>query len=271
MSRFSKSAVSLERAALGIIRVANANMERALRVVSVERGQDPRLFTLVSFGGAGGLHVCELAAALRIPRILVPRSPGTLSALGVLLGDVVKDYSRTVMLKTAGIDPKRIESRFATLEREAVGALAGEGFASNRTKLARSVAMRYVGQSFDIAVEWGRDFEERFHAAHRERYGYADRSRPTEIVSLRVKATGSTEKPRLSRFSPRAEPRISPSFTARVFLTGRPVKIPVYSRDELEAGVKFRGPAIVVEYSSTTLVPSGRTVEVDPWLNMIIT
>src|SRR6201999_2561910 len=101
MSRHSERKVTPERAALGVVRVANANMEAALRVVSVERGQDPRLFTLVSFGGAGGLHVCALAEALRIPRVFIPRSPGTLSALGVLLGDVVKDYSRTVMLKAA--------------------------------------------------------------------------------------------------------------------------------------------------------------------------
>src|SRR5260370_24917158 len=103
MSRFSEKPVTAERAALGVVRVANANMEAALRVVSVERGQDPRLFTLVSFGGAGGLHVCDLAAALRIPQVVVPRSPGTLSALGVLLGDVVKDYSRTVMMNTSGL------------------------------------------------------------------------------------------------------------------------------------------------------------------------
>ena len=107
MSRYSEKRVTPERAALGVIRVANANMESALRVVSVERGRDPRLFTLVSFGGAGGLHVCELAAALRIPRIIVPNSPGTLSALGVLLGDVVKDHSRTVMMKTAKHRPAR--------------------------------------------------------------------------------------------------------------------------------------------------------------------
>ncbi|HWP43515.1 MAG TPA: hydantoinase/oxoprolinase family protein, partial [Blastocatellia bacterium] len=271
MSRFVNSPVSIERAALGVVRVANANMERALRAVSVERGQDPRLFSIVSFGGAGGLHVCELADALRIPRILVPRSPGTLSALGVLLGDVVKDYSRTVMVKTAGMDPKKIEGLFAAIEREATRDLKGEGFAPSRTKLARSVAMRYVGQSFEIAVAWGRDFERRFHAAHRERYGYADAGRATEIVSLRVRATGITEKPRLARFAPDAKRRVEPSYMARVFLSERPVKAPVYMRDDLGAGVKLRGPAIVAEYSSTTLIPAGRTVEVDPWLNMIIT
>src|SRR6185503_9853780 len=119
MSSFAEKPVSVERAALGVVRVANANMERALRVVSVERGQDPRLFTLVSFGGAGGLHVCELAAQLRIPRVVVPRSPGTLSALGVLLGDVVKDYSRTVMVPTAGMDRQILERHFEKLELQA--------------------------------------------------------------------------------------------------------------------------------------------------------
>jgi N-methylhydantoinase A len=271
MSLFSKSTVTIERAALGVIRVANANMERALRVVSVERGQDPRLFTLVSFGGAGGLHVCELATALRIPRIVVPRSPGTLSALGVLLGDVVKDYSRTAMMKTAGIDPEKVEGRFAPLEREAARDLAREGFARKSIKLARSVAMRYVGQSFEIAVAWGRDFERRFHAAHRERYGYADQARPTEIVSLRLRAAGVTEKPRLARAPAGKKRSIAPSHTARVFFSDRPVKAPVYLREELVAGAKIDGPAIVAEYSSTTLIPSGRTVAIDPWSNIIIT
>src|SRR6185295_13862451 len=128
MSRFAERSVTPERAALGVIRVANANMEAALRVVSVERGQDPRLFTLVSFGGAGGLHVCELAASLRIPRVLVPRSPGTLSALGVLLGDVVKDYSRTVMAATSDLDQRELERAFRGLEQQATRDLKDEGF-----------------------------------------------------------------------------------------------------------------------------------------------
>src|SRR5437588_5547676 len=154
MSHFAQKRVTPEVAALGVVRVANANMEAALRVVSVERGQDPRLFTLVSFGGAGGLHVCDLATALRIPCVVVPRSPGTLSALGVLLGDVVKDYSRTVMLKTGADERRAIERGFAQLEGDASTDLQREGFAASRIKLTRSVAMRYVGQSFEIDVAW---------------------------------------------------------------------------------------------------------------------
>src|SRR6185436_5537132 len=148
-----------------------------LRVVSVERGQDPRLFSLVSFGGAGGLHVCELAGALRIPRVIVPSSPGTLSALGVLLGDVVKDYSRTVMIKTSELDMRTLERGFAGLESEAVRDLKREGFDKDERKLMRSVAMRYAGQSFEIDVPWSKRFGAKFHEAHRERYGYSDSSR----------------------------------------------------------------------------------------------
>ena len=271
MSRFSNQRVTVEGAALGVIRVANANMERALRVVSVERGQDPRLFTLVSFGGAGGLHVCELAAQLRIPRVVVPRSPGTLSALGVLLGDVVRDYSRTVMVRTASMDRQVLQSHFEKLARQATIDLAGEGFSEDRLKLTRVAAMRYVGQSFEIDIAWGKRFEEAFHSAHRERYGYADSTRPTEIVSLRLRAAGITSKPRIGKTRSRGHRIPKPIRTAKVCLTARPTRIPVYSRDELKAGMRLNGPAVIIEYSSTTLIPRGRRVETDHWLNLIIT
>ncbi|HSB07901.1 MAG TPA: hydantoinase/oxoprolinase family protein [Blastocatellia bacterium] len=270
MTRFAAKPLSAEEAALGVLRVANANMEAALRVVSVERGQDPRLFTLVSFGGAGGLHACDLAAALRIPRVIVPRSPGTLSALGVLLGNVVKDYSRTVMMKPAGLDMRTIERSFGELERDATRDLKDEGFGKDRLKLTRSVAMRYAGQSFEIDVPWSRQFEAKFHAAHRERYGYADKSRAIEVVSLRVRAAGLTQKPRIRRQRRGRPNHLEVSSTAPVYMTKRALHVPVYARDELTVGTKFAGPAIITEYSSTTLIPPGHRVEVDPWLNVVI-
>jgi N-methylhydantoinase A len=271
MSRFSDEAVSPERAALGVIRVANANMESALRVVSVERGRDPRLFTLVSFGGAGGLHVCDLAAALKVPGIIVPRSPGTLSALGVLLGDVVKDYSRTVMIKTADARRAWAERAFKKLEREAIKDMGAEGFRRERVKLARSAAVRYVGQSFEIDVAWSKRVDSAFHSAHRERYGYSDAKRPVEIVSLRVRATGVTQKPRLSRASARSTRAVAAHNTARVFFGEHPRRAAVYKRDDLRPGDRINGPAIITEYSSTTLVLPGWTAEADAWLNLIIT
>ena len=270
MTRFAQKPVTPERAALGVIRVANANMEAALRVVSVERGQDPRLFTLVSFGGAGGLHVCDLASALRIPRVVVPRSPGTLSALGVLLGDVVKDYSRTVMMSALDFDSRIVERLFSELTHDAIRDLSSEGFKRDGIKLARSVAVRYVGQSFEIDVAWGARFEAAFHAAHRGRYGYSDRSRAIEIVSLRLRATGVTHKPRLKRWPSTRTHHPKPLNHARVYLSERPTKVPVYSRDNFLAGARIDGPAIITEYSSTTLIPPRFKVEVDSWLNLVI-
>jgi N-methylhydantoinase A len=270
MTRFADKHVTAEHAALGVIRVANANMEAALRVVSVERGQDPRLFTLVSFGGAGGLHVCDLAAALRVPRVIVPSSPGTLSALGVLLGDVVKDYSRTVMVKTAGLDARTLERGFAALEREAARDLKREGFGRDRLRLMRTVAMRYTGQSFEIDVPWSKRFEARFHEAHRERYGYADSSRAIEVVSLRLRAAGVTKKPRIKHQHRGKSKHVAPSRIERVYLSERAVPVSVYARAELNPGTRLEGPAIITEYSSTTLVPSRFKLEVDPWLNLAI-
>ncbi|HEU4390176.1 MAG TPA: hydantoinase/oxoprolinase family protein [Blastocatellia bacterium] len=270
MSRFGGKRITAEAAALGVIRVANANMESALRKVSVERGHDPRLFTLVSFGGAGGLHVCELAAALRIPRVVVPRSPGTLSALGVLLGDVVKDYSRTVMMKLDGLDRRALEREFRELERRANHGLEAEGFEPSKRRLSRSIAMRYVGQSFEIDVPWFARFESEFHRLHEERYGYADRKRSTEVVSVRVKARGVTDKPRLSPTRTRSGKRARPSHLHRVFFGSRPAEAPVYHREMLAPGTRVRGPAIIAEYSSTTLVPVEWIASVDRWFNLII-
>jgi N-methylhydantoinase A len=282
MSRFGAGRVTPERAALGVVAVANANMERALRAVSIERGYDPRTFTLVSFGGAGGLHVAELAASLRIPQIIIPRSPGTLSALGVLLGDVVKDYSRTLMVKVSELNPRQVEADFRTLETAARRDLALEGFNGKRARMVRSAAIRYIGQSFEIDVPWSRDFDNNFHRAHEQRYGYADSSRPTELVSVRVRATGITDKPSLRRFRagsgrPAARPTHygsavmpeSPSAGTRTRMS-RSARTPIYDRAELGPGASVRGPAIIAEYSSTTLIPSSWVARLDPWLNIVL-
>jgi N-methylhydantoinase A len=137
-------------------------------------------------------------------------------------------------------------------------------------KMTRSVAMRYVGQSFEIDTRWSKGFKAAFHEAHRERYGYADKSRPTEIVSLRLRAAGVTDKPRLAHSSLTARLKTKPSRAASVYLAERAASVPVYAREDLRAGAKFQGPAIITEYSSTTLVTAGRTVEVDSWMNLII-
>jgi N-methylhydantoinase A len=276
MSQASARTVTREEAALGVIRVANANMEQALRLVSIERGHDPRLFTLVSFGGAGGLHAAALAGSLRIPRVVIPSHPGAFSALGVLLADVVKDYSRTVMMtvEPAKRIPRVIEKEFVAMERRAKSDLRDEGFAPSRIELVRSLAMRYRGQSFELEVIVGAQLDEdvvaRFHQAHRERYGHADRNRAVEIVSVRLRGIGRVEKPRLKRARSPARYQPKPERTALVWLGERRKQVPVYYREELRPGAAIKGPAIIVEYGSTTLAPAKWKVRVDGWKNLAL-
>ncbi|HKQ74960.1 MAG TPA: hydantoinase/oxoprolinase family protein [Blastocatellia bacterium] len=276
MSQASARTVRREEAALGVIRVANANMEQALRLVSIERGHDPRLFTLFSFGGAGGLHASALAGSLRIPRVVIPNHPGAFSALGVLLADVVKDFSRTVMttVEPSMRIPREIEKEFVALERQARRELRGEGFAPSRIELVRSLAMRYRGQSFELEVDVGArlddDVSARFHQAHRERYGHADRNRAVEIVSVRLRGVGRVEKPGLQRARSSSRYQPKPERTVFVWLGERRKQIPVYNREELGPGAAIKGPAIIVEYGSTTLAPAGWKVGVDGWENLVL-
>lgn len=264
--------VPVLEAALGVVQVANANMERALRLVSVERGHDPRLFTLVSFGGAGGLHAVALAESLRIPQVLIPADPGAFSALGLLLAEVVKDYSRTVMtmLDPAGPLPDEFKRQFDQLEGQARAELAAEGFSPAQIRLERSLAARYRGQSYELTVPVAGDPRRTFHDLHRARYGHADPARSLEVVSLRLRASGLTSKPPLRR-SPRPVGReAKPIEYSTVYLGRRPRRLPVYERSGLPVGARLTAPAIIVEYGSTTLLPAGWTLEVDGWGNMVM-
>jgi N-methylhydantoinase A len=274
--------MSAVEAALGVVRVVNAGMERALRAVSVERGFDPRGCTLVTFGGAGGLHAVELARALRVPRVLVPRAPGALSALGCLRADVVKSSSRTLMLEVgveaqdgAGeLATERVERAFREMERGARVGLRREGFAEEKQRHERTVAARYRGQSFELEVAWdgGRRLVERFHREHEARYGYAQSANAVEVVSARLLSSGLVEK--LNEGRPRraaaASANAEPRGTARVYFDEGARELAVYRREELPAGVALRTPCIVTEYSSTTLVPAGTRAAVDARGNLRI-
>ena len=189
----TKSFDTVEHLAEGVLRVANARMESALRHVSVERGQDPRTFTLLAFGGAGPLHACSLASALGIRRVLVPAAPGALSALGILDADLRREFSRTVMISPGST---QIAQVFRLLEVEARAAFAAEGA---HPVLTRSADLRYHGQGFELRVSWSANAVARFHRLHAEFYGYADPTRTVEIVTLRVHAVARSRKPRLSR------------------------------------------------------------------------
>ena len=272
MSKAARRQVTPIEAAAGVLSVANTNMERALRRISVERGYDSREFALLPFGGAGGLHAVDLARALRIPRIIVPNSAGALSAIGVLTADVVKDQSRTTMLEFSPGVEKRLAKTFKEMERAAAGALRREGFVPGKQRHERSLALRYKGQSFELDIkDTGAKLAESFHRAHRERYCYAQESNIVEIVSARVRSSGIVEKPgeRRSR-SARQKSIAKAAKSVIAYMDGRKLSIGVYQRDELTAGAQLRAPCILTEYSSTTLIPPGANAEVDGYGNLII-
>jgi N-methylhydantoinase A len=256
---------SMEEFAAGIVRLAEAAMEKAIRVISVERGHDPRDFTLVSFGGAGPLHACALARALRIPRVLVPQMPGALSALGILMSDVVKDYSRTVML---GAETSPLERHFRELEQRGAKEMRAEGL---KGVAVRYVDVRYAGQGFELSVPFARDFVKRFHEAHRQRYGYADEQRRVEVVNVRVRMVAASEPvPFPRKKMMRGNGKEAVVKQRRVVFEGRTSRAPVYDRAKLRPGDAFAGPAIVAEYSATTVLPPGCRARVDERENIVI-
>ncbi|MFN0084817.1 MAG: hydantoinase/oxoprolinase family protein [Blastocatellia bacterium] len=272
LTRVSARIVTREQAAAGVIRIANANMERALRLVSIERGHDPRQFSLISFGGAGGLHAAALAESLRIPRVLVPNYPGAFSALGVLLADVVRDYSRTMMIavEPGRPIPGRIERQFRELERQALRDLRAEGFAIGEIQRLRTLAIRYRGQSFELEIDAAGDVVAGFHQAHRERYGHADPARTVEIVSVRLRGVGQTEKPAIARANRLRAHKAKAQREAQVWLGEKRRRVMVFEREELQPGAKIEGPAIICEYGSTTLVPAGWGAAVDGMRNLVL-
>jgi N-methylhydantoinase A len=247
-----------EEAARGIIRVADAEMIRALRVISIERGLDPRELTLVAFGGAGGLHACSLAEELEIGRILVPLAAGVLSALGLAISELRRDRVRPLLAQLEGVDPAEVEACFAGLEADVRGQMAGDA----RLSLARLADLRYKGQSFELTVG-AEDLEgmaARFHAAHERRYAYRMEDEVVELVNLRLVATVPREEPELAEASPRRDgsPR-----RRRACVDGGWRELDVYDRGALGVGSELEGPAVVEFAESTLLVRPGWRATVD--------
>src|SRR3989442_1235902 len=264
---------SIEEFASGILEVANAVMEKAIRVISIERGHDPRDYVLVAFGGAGGLHACDLASSLEMRGVLLPRFPGALSALGILRADVVKDVSRTVLLRveSARDSRDRLRRLFRPLEQEGIRSLHKEGFRDSEIGMERWLDLRYVGQAYELSVSAAGDFVAAFHATHERRYGYADRARAVEIVNVRCRVTGRTEKPALPRVARAAQPeRPTGRCKIRCLFAGRVRGAKWIERDGLHAGHRFAGPAVITEYSATTLVPPGWTARVDAYGQIVL-
>ncbi|MFN2578873.1 MAG: hydantoinase/oxoprolinase family protein [Pyrinomonadaceae bacterium] len=272
MSVAAKRKVSSTEAAQGTLDVVTTNMERALRHISVERGYDPRDFTLVPFGGAGGLHAVALARALRIPRVLVPASPGALSAVGVLTAQVVKEQSRTVMLQAGPESQRVLEKIFRAMEKQAGAILLREGFPDRKQRHERSLAVRYKGQSFELQLKRTTgNIAAAFHRAHQARYGYAQAKNVVEIVSARVRSTGAVEKLKEQKLKSSSSKTIAtPHDFVETFFERKKIRAAVYRRQDLAAGVLLRTPCIVTEYSATTLVPGDASVNIDSYGNLII-
>ena len=243
-------------------------MMKAMRVISVERGHDPREFTLVAFGGGGPVHACSLARSLQVPRVLVPVLPGALSAVGILLADTVRDYSRTVMLPVES----SFEAIFAELERSA----AAE-FAENRLEgtALRSVDLRYRGQGYELNLPYGqdlvRDLVQGFHRTHEQRYGFAHAAGVVEVVNVRLRMYAAAEP-----YTPVPKP-LQEGDGSQALLDIRPVyfdgafrETRVYDREQLRCGDVFEGPALILEYSSATVLPPQDVLRVDGFGNLVI-
>ena len=271
------------QAADGILKVANAAMERAIKVISVERGFDTRDFILVSFGGAGGLHAAFMAENLGIATVLIPPNGGLLSAYGMLFADVVKDYSQTVLLKFETGDEMLLETLnagFDELLTRAEDEMKVEGFTPDQLRIERSLDMRYEGQSYELNISYFTETSEqeiqvlvqKFHDAHAQRFGYARTDAPVEIVNLRLTTTGETDKPPIQTL-PFADADPSEAFIVqnRVVFEGEALSTDFYRREALRPGNQIDGPAIVTEFSATTVIPPNFSAVVDAYQNLILT
>jgi N-methylhydantoinase A len=256
---------TIEAFAQGIIKLADARMEQALRKISLEQGHDPRDFTLVSFGGAGPLHACSLARALQIPRVLVPCFPGALSAYGILASDFVRDYSRTVMLQP---EDEALNRHFLSLEETGCHEMAE---LSLHPTVLRTLDIRYAGQGYELSVPWSADFVSAFHLLHEKRYGYADTGRPVEVVNVRSRLIASTQPlPFERQEAHEGDGRQAVIKEQSIFFEDAWHPGKLYDRARLQAGDRFAGPAVVIEYSATTFLPPGARASVDEFGNLVI-
>jgi N-methylhydantoinase A len=272
----------LMHTAQGIVSVVTANMARAIRVISVQRGHDPRDYTLVAFGGAGPLHAARLARELDIARILVPRSPGILCAMGLLLTDLRADFAATRLLPLAPDAVSEIAAAFAALDARAAAWFAQENIAADQRRTLRSVDMRYAGQNYELAVPLpdgpitGRTLDllaEGFAAAHQRMYGFLAEEEPVQLVTFRIEATGLVAKATLAQ-QPMSGTDASGAIRAQrdVWFAEeeRSLPCPIYDRDLLKPGNRLPGPAIIEQMDATTLVLPGMTARVDKYLNLIL-
>jgi N-methylhydantoinase A len=271
LGSFSKKlGMSSVKAAEGIIDVAIVNMARAIKVISVEKGFDVRDYTMVSFGGAGGLHACELAESLLIKKILVPRNAGVLSALGMILTDIIKDYSKSVLLKVKKSGYSEILNLFKPLISKGMKDVLSEGISKSSITVENSVDIRYVGQSHELMLPFKKDFIEDFHKLHKKTYGYANTDYEVEVVNIRVRVIGKTKKPSLRKVTS-ISPKVKTVFKkTKCYFRGKWLKADIYARNRVRTHSKIKGPALIVEDTATTFLPPDYICNIDDYENLII-
>ena len=253
--------------AWGILRVVNSNMERAIRAVSVERGLDPKEFTLVAFGGAGGLHAADLVEGLGMLHLLIPSRPGLLSAWGMALTPLIRDYSLSVLEKNPEFTA--LHRRFSALVRRGLVEMAREGLGKREVRVLLSVDMRYVGQAYEITVPWGKDFTRGFHRLHEARFGHSDPDKDVEVVTLRVRLEGKRQVRGARRVPMRRRKGDQPVLDFKeIYFPQHLRRCPTYEREKMAPGDRIVGPAVIYEFSSTVVVPPLWRAEMDGYGNL---
>jgi N-methylhydantoinase A/oxoprolinase/acetone carboxylase beta subunit len=268
---------SLETAS-GIIQIANANMEKAVRVISIERGHDPRDFALVSFGGAGGMHAMEIASSLNIATVIVPKNAGVLSAMGLLMADSIKDYSKSVLNPFDITTFQELEKNLRELQEKSYRDMKKEGFSREDIHITAFLDLRYSGQSYEIMLPYRPSTSSHtsmlsaFHKAHQRLYSYFHSERPVELVNIRLRSIGITKKIRLKkhRMKDKSPPKGSMLKKQPLFFGGNKYPASVYIREKLEPGNRISGPALVVDQESTTFLPPQHNLLVDGFLNLVM-
>ncbi|MFX0090017.1 MAG: hydantoinase/oxoprolinase family protein [Candidatus Hodarchaeota archaeon] len=274
--------IDIIKAANGIAKVANSNMSRALRIVTIERGKDPRELPIIAFGGAGPMVASNLMEDLGFVSCIIPVAPGLFSAHGLLVTDIGHDYSMTYLSRTDSIEIKLLNNCFTKLERQGFEDLIREGIASNQILISKTIDMRYVGQSYELNIDVAneaidesvlRTLEERFHQVHEERYGYSAKGEPTEVVNLRLAATGPTKPLRMKKRSKKGKDASrAKKFKREVYFEkeDEKVKCEVYDRYKLDPGNEIYGPAVIEQGDTTTLIQPNQMAKVDSYDQLII-
>jgi len=273
LSRLSERlSLSVEALAEGMIEIVNSHMSRALRVISVEQGYDPKTFALLSFGGAGGLHAVDLAHILQIPRVIIPPLASTFSAYGMLVANVIKDYAKTIMVfGDASID--YLNESFNPLVEKGIQDLLNEGFTNEQILIEKSLDARYAGQSYEINIPFSRNWKSAFENAHQKKFGFIQEGTTVQVVNIRVRAIGLVDGPKMKKMvinDHQPDENNGIIEHRKIIIDHQDYNIPVYRGEVLIPNQQIRGPAIIVRSDTTILLKHNDLALVDVFSNLII-